>query len=234
MQLFDYLANYRLITWLIDLQPVNKHGQSLDSCDDCFLLEANQPVWSVRPLSRNAMTCNLPLQTRKQEPARTWAEVSSQSDHGDFHTSYTSQLLFLISAITKMLVFWDVKKKKLPGLAPHPAADTQSFGGTRSCFSQLHCTCKENSSWVIWPRAVVLSFNVDSVLQCDLKQRAGTVFYWANRWRHRATLTYYWNCCCYCYKNTCYHKKIRFFVFFITHEKISLSSLNKVTIVTLR
>lgn len=112
MQRFDYLANYLLITWLIDLQPMNKHGQSLDSCDNCFLLEANQPVWSVRPLSRNAMTCNLPLQTRKQEPARTWAEVSSQSDHGDFHTSHTSQLLFLISSITKMLVFWDVKKKQ--------------------------------------------------------------------------------------------------------------------------
>lgn len=138
MQLFDYLANYLLITWLIDLQPMNKHGQSLDSCDNCFLLEANQPVWSVRPLSRNAMTCNLPLQTRKQEPARTWAEVSYQSDHGDFHTSYTSQLLFLISSITKMLVFWDVKKNNFL-VSHHTQLLTLRVSGEPDCVF-LNCT----------------------------------------------------------------------------------------------
>lgn len=171
MQLFDYLANYLQITWLIDLQLMNKHGRRSTPVTTVFcwrqtnlfdLSDHSQETPSHATSRYRPGSKNLLIHKQKSPPSQTL----------EIFIRHTSQLLFLISSITKMLVFWDVKKKKLPGLTPQPATDTQSFGGTRSCFSQLHWTYKENSSWVIWPRTVVLSFNVDSVLQCDQKHTA--------------------------------------------------------------
>lgn len=110
MQLFDYLANYLQITWLIDLQLMNKHGRRSTPVTTVFcwrqtnlfdLSDHSQETSSHATSRYRPGSKNLLVHEQKSPPSQTL----------EIFIRHTSQLLFLISSITKMLVFWDVKKK---------------------------------------------------------------------------------------------------------------------------
>lgn len=110
MQLFDYLANYLQITWLIDLQLMNKHGRRSTPVTTVFcwrqtnlfdLSDHSQETPSHATSRYRPGSKNLLIHKQKSPPSQTL----------EIFIRHTSQLLFLISSITKMLVFWASKKK---------------------------------------------------------------------------------------------------------------------------